>query len=103
MRGHLLEQHARAADVVFVVAQRHFSALADLRKRGEVNNAVDFFLFEYLREKRRVTDIALVKAAGRRDRRAEAGAEVVGDDNAVSGFKHRPNRVRADISGTAGY
>lgn len=68
MRGHLLEQYARAADVVVIVAQRQFAALADLRERCKMNYAVDVLLFEQAGEKGCIANVALIKSAGRRVR-----------------------------------
>ena len=103
MRGHLLEQYARAADVVIIVAQRQFAALADLRERCKMNYAVDVLLFEQAGEKGCIANVALIKSAGRRYGCAEAGAEVVGHDHLIAGLEHCSHCVRADIACAAGH
>ena len=103
MCSHLLEQYARAADVVVIVAQRQFAALADLRERCKMNYAVDVLLFEQAGEKGCIANVALIKSAGRRYGCAEAGAEVVGHDHMIAGLEHCPHCVRADIACAAGH
>ena len=66
-----------------------------------MNDAVDFFFFEYQIHKLPVTDIPLIENRRRMDRLPESGTEIVNDDNLFSCVDQFIYGVGTDISGSA--
>ena len=105
-----LQQHDHAADVVVVVGQRFGHRLAHRLEAGKVDGGIDRVARQQPAHGLAVADIALdhLRAAPGQlgdpvDDPGRGVAEIVEDDDIVTGAQQLDHRVRTDVTGTAGH
>ena len=67
-----------------------------------MDDGVDLVLGDDAADERLVADVAGDELRLRRDRPAEAGREIVEDDDLLAGIDQLPDHVTADVAGAAG-
>ena len=100
---HALEHRPRAAEVIIIILEGIYHALADLRIRREVDDRVDLFAGKDVVAEFLVPNIALVEARLRMDGLAEACLQIVRHDNVVAVVDQLIHGVAADVARAAEY
>ena len=87
--------------VVVVVLERLFDRFGNDDAAGEVHDGADPVFLDRTRQMIGVADIAFDQGYVIRDGRADAGREIVVDDNRNTGILQGQYRMGADIAGSA--
>lgn len=103
MLDHALEHRARAAEVVVVVFEGIYHALADLRVRGKVDDRVDLFAGKDMVAEFLIADITLIEPGLRMHSLAKACLQIVRHDHVVAIVNEFIYGVAADVARAAEY
>ena len=98
---HRLQHCPRAAEVVVVVLERIYHALADLGVCREMDDCVDLFAGKDVVAEFLIADVALIEPRLRMDGFAEAGFQIVRHDHIVAVVNKFVNGVAADVTSAA--
>ena len=98
---HRLQHRPRAAEVVVVVLERIYHALADLGVCREMDDCVDLFAGKDVVAEFLIADVALIEPRLRMDGFAEAGFQIVRHDHIVTVVNKFVNGVAADVTSAA--
>ena len=98
---HALQHRPCAAEVIIIILEGIYHALADLRVRGEVDDRVNFLRREHMVTEFLVADVALIEPGLRMHGCPEAGLQIVRHDHIIAVVNQFIHGVTADVPGAA--